>query len=289
MRVIQTVQRPLILLATVVLAQVLLLAVQIKRGEVRLIRVVAVWAMTLVQRPAAYLIDSAGGAWNSYVGLRHARKENEDLRNELAQLKLRMAQLEGSAAEAKRLGVLLAFREANAEVPMVAARIVGAGASETSRTLYIDRGEADKIHKNMGVITPDGVVGKVLEVYAKTSLILLITDKDSGAGAMLANTRTLGIARGTGEPTVELRNVINDQDVAVGETVVTSGLDQIYPKDLPLGMVTSVEKGNPFKLIHVKPAARLDRLEEVLVLLTRQEFPTKKEAEAATAPAEKKP
>lgn len=289
MRVIQTVQRPLILLATVVLAQVLLLAVQIKRGEVRLIRVAAVWTMTLVQRPAVYLIDSAGGAWNSYVGLRNTRKENEDLRSELAQMKLRMAQLEGSAAEAKRLGALLAFREANADVPMVAARVVGAGASETSRTLYIDRGEADKIRKNMGVITPEGVAGKVLEVYSKTSLILLITDKDSGAGAMLANSRTLGIVRGTGEPTVELRNVSNDQDVAVGEIVLTSGLDQIFPKDLPLGMVTNAEKGNPFKVIRVKPAARLDRLEEVLVLLTRQEFPAKKEAEAATPPPEKKP
>ncbi len=288
MRVIQTIQRPLILLATVVLAQVLLLAVQIKRGEVRLLRIVAVWTMTQVQRPAAYLIDSAGGAWNRYVGLRNTRKENEELRNELAQMKLRLAQLEGSAAEAKRLAALLEFRQANAEVPMVAARVVGAGASETSRTLYIDRGESDKIRKNMGVITPEGVVGKVLETYSKTSLILLISDKDSGAGALLANSRTFGIVRGSSEQTVELRNVSNDQDVAVGELVLTSGLDQIFPKDLPVGTVATVEKGNPFKVIRLKPAARLDQLEEVLVLLTRQEFPAKKEAEAAPAP-EKKP
>jgi rod shape-determining protein MreC len=287
MRVIQTIQRPLILLVSVVLAQVLLLAVQIKRGEVRLIRRVAVWTMTQVQRPAAYLIDSAGGAWNRYIGLRNTRKENEELRNELAQMKLRIAQLEGAAAEAKRLESVLAFREGNADIPMVAARVVGAGASETSRTLYIDRGETDKIRRNMGVITPDGIVGKVLETYARTSLILLISDKDSGAGALLANSRTLGIARGTGEQTVELRNVSNDQDVAVGESVLTSGLDQIFPKDLPVGTVASVEKGNPFKVIRMKPAARLDRLEEVLVLLTRQEFPAKKEAETATAPGKK--
>ncbi|MBI1737902.1 MAG: rod shape-determining protein MreC [Acidobacteria bacterium] len=171
---------------------------------------------------------------------------------------------------------------------MLVARVIGSGASESSRTLYIDRGETDGIHKNMAVITPEGVAGKVLETFSKSSLILLITDKDSGAGALLANSRTFGVVRGTGEPTVELRNVINDQDVALGETVLTSGLDQIFPKDLPLGTVASVEKGNPFKLIRVKPAARLDRLEEVLVLLTRQEIPEKKEARAAGAP-EKKP
>ena len=285
MRVIQTIQRPLILLATVVLAQVLLLAVQIKRGEVRLIRRVAVWTMTQVQRPAAYLIHSAGGAWDRYVGLRNARKENEDLRDELAQMKLRIAQLEGSAAEAKRLQALLEFRQANADVPMVAARVVGAGASETSRTLYIDRGDADKVRKNMAVITPEGVVGKVLETYSKTSLVLLISDKDSGAGGLLANSRTFGIVRGTGEQVVELRNISNDQEVAAGEMVLTSGLDQIFPKDLPVGTVISAVKGNPFKVIRVKPAARLDRLEEVIVLLTRQEFPAKKEAEPAAAPA----
>ncbi len=282
MRVIQTVRRPLILLATVVLAQVLLLAVQIKRGDVRLIRIAAVWAVTLVQRPAVHLIDSVGGAWNDYVGLRNTQRENANLRDELEQKKLRMTQLEGQAAEAKRLAGLLEFREANAEVPMVAARVVGAGASEASRTFYIDRGESDKIRKNMGVITPEGVVGKVLETYARTSLILLITDKEGGAGALLASSRSQGVIRGTGEALVEMRYVINDQEVGVGEQVLTSGLDHIFPKDLPLGTVASVEKGNPFKLIRVKPAARLDRLEEVLVLLTRQELAPKKESEAAT-------
>ncbi|MBI1749644.1 MAG: rod shape-determining protein MreC [Acidobacteria bacterium] len=281
MRVIQTVQRPLILLVTVVLAQVLLLAVQIKRGDVRLIRSWGVWAVTPFQRGGAYLIDSAGSAWNSYVGLRNTRRENEELHNELAQMKLRLAQIEGQAAEAKRLAGLLAFREANADVPMIAARVVGAGASETSRTLYIDRGEADGVRKNMGVITPEGVVGKVLESFGKTSLILLITDKESGVGALLANSRTQGVVRGTGEPLAEMYYVSNDQDVAAGEAILTSGIDKIFPKDLPVGAVVSAQGGNPFQVIRVRPAARLDRLEEVLVLLSRQEFPVKKEAGAA--------
>jgi rod shape-determining protein MreC len=284
MRVIQTVQRPLILLATVVLAQVLLLAVQIKRGEVRLIRIAAVWAVTAVQRPAVQLIDNVGGAWNDYVGLRNTRRENANLRDELAQLKLRMSQLEGQSAEVKRLSALLAFRDAHADVPMLAARVVGVGATENSRTLYIDRGEADHVEKNMGVITPDGVAGKVLEVYRNTSLILLITDKDSGVGALLANTRTQGVLRGTGEPLLELSYVSNDEEVVVGEAVVTSGIDKIFfSKDLPVGTVVSAQRGNPFKVIRVKPAARIDRLEEVIVLLAKQEFQMKNEAAGAAA------
>ncbi len=289
MRVIQTVQRPLILLATVVLAQVLLLAVQIKRGEVRLIRIAAVWAMTPFQSAGTSLIDSVGRTWINYVSLRETRQENENLRRELSQLRLRVAELESRAAEAHRLGALLSFRDLNATAPLWPARVIGAGAAETSRTMYIDRGESDGVAKNMAVITPEGVVGKVVETFARTSLILLITDKEGGAGAMLANSRTQGVVRGTGEPLVEMRYVINDQDVAAGEQVLTSGLDHIFPKDLPLGTVASVEKGNPFKLIHVRPAARLDRLEEVLVLLTHQEIPGKKEADTGTKAPEKKP
>jgi rod shape-determining protein MreC len=285
MRVIQTVQRPLILLAAVVLAQVLLLAIQIKRGEVRLIRFAAVWAVTLVQRPAVQLIDSVGSMWNDYVGLRNTRRENANLRDELAQLKLRMTQLEGRGAEVQRLSALLTFRDAHTDVPMVAARVVGVGASENSRTLYIDRGEADGVQKNMGVITPDGVAGKVLETYTKTALILLITDKESGVGALLANSRTQGVLRGTGEPLLEMSYVSNDEEVAVGEAVLTSGIDKIFfSKDLPVGTVVSVQRGNPFKVIRVKPAARIDRLEEVLVLLARHEFELKKEAAAAPKP-----
>jgi len=283
MRVIHTVKRPLVLLATIVLAQVLLLAVQIRRGDVRLIRSWAVFVVTPFQRVGVSAIDGIGGAWNSYVSLRSTRKENEQLRKELADLKLRIAQLESRAAEADRLGGLLAFQQAHAEVPMLAARVIGAGASETSRTLYIDRGDKDGVRKNMAVITPDGVVGKVLEAFGKTSLILLITDKESGVGAMLQNSRTHGVVRGTGEPLAEMKYVVNDQEVAFGETILTSGQDQIFPKDLPLGTVASAEKGNPFKVIRVKTAARLDRLEEVLVLLTRQELPQKKEAEATAA------
>ncbi len=124
----------------------------------------------------------------------------------------------------------------------------------------------------MGVITPEGVVGKVLEVYGNTAQVLLLTDRDGGAGALLAGSRTQSPVGGVGEPLLVMKYVTNDEQVAIGERVLTSGQDRIFPKDLPVGTVVETRSGNPFKVIRVKPAAHLDRLEEVLVLLSQQEL-----------------
>lgn len=271
MRAYATIQRPIVLLAVTLAVQILMLAVQIKReGDVRLIRVWSNLAISPFQRAGTWTVDGVRNTWSDYVSLRHVRGENDALRAELGQLKLRNAQLEGAAAEATRLAALLEFRRQQADVPMLAARVVGTGGAESSRTVLLDRGSDDKVARNMAVITPDGVVGKVLDVYARTCQVLLISDRESGAGAILSSTRTLGILRGSADGTVTLDHVGYDETVAPGEKIRTSGLDQIYPKDLPLGTVISAERGNPFKVIKVKPAARLDRLEEVLILLTRQ-------------------
>jgi rod shape-determining protein MreC len=135
-------------------------------------------------------------------------------------------------------------------------------------TIEIDRGERDGIRKNMGVITPDGVVGKVSEAYTNTSHVLLLTDKESGVGAMLADSRIQSPVGGVGEPLITMKYVPNDDDVSVGERVITSGMDRIFPRDLPVGTITEVRPGVNFKQIRIKPAANLEKLEEVLVLLT---------------------
>jgi rod shape-determining protein MreC len=281
--------RPFVLLGGVILAQVLLLALQIRNeNQVQLIRVWAVWAVTPVQRAGLWVVDGVGGWWNNYVALRRTRQENEDLRSELSALKIRAAQLEGRAAESDRLSTLLQFTQSHPEVPMVAARVTGAAAVGSSKTIYINRGSDDKVAKNMGVITPDGVVGKIYEVYPQASQVLLLTDKDSGVGALLASNRTQGVVRGTGELEPVMQYVINDEKVEPGERILTSGLDRIFPKDLPVGTVISAGTGNPFKKIVLRPAVRLDRLEEVLVLLTRQEFAPKEAAPEAAKTESKK-
>lgn len=280
--------RSLLLLAAVVVSQILLLAVQIKsEHQVRMIRVWAVTLMTPVQRAGAWTVDRIHGGWSHYVALRRTRRENEELRTELDRLKLRNTELEGRAAEADRLAGLLGFREGHPDVPMVAAGVIGASPDPSSKTIYINRGERDGLRKNMAVITPEGIVGKVLEVYRGTAQVLLLTDKDGGAGALLAGTRMQGPVGGTGEPLLVMKYVGNDEQVPVGERVLTSGQDRIFPKDLPVGTVVEIKPGYPFKTIRVKPAARLDRLEEVLVLLSQRELEPGKEAEqgASRTPA----
>jgi rod shape-determining protein MreC len=262
--------RSLALLGGVLLAQVMLLALQIKRdSRGRLIRVWAVTAVSPFERAGAWGVGKVRGVWTHYFALQSASRENETLRTENDALKLTIAQLQSKAAEADRLSALLNFKQSHENVPIVGARVIAASAGTASRTIEIDRGERDGIRRNMAVITPDGAVGKVIEVYRDAAQILLLTDKEGGAGAMLVESRIQGPVGGTGEPTLLMKYIPTDEEVKVGEKLVTSGMDKIFPRDIPVGTVMEVKVGNPFKQIRVQPAARLDRLETVIVLLTQ--------------------
>jgi rod shape-determining protein MreC len=281
--------KSLVLLAGVIVLQVLLLAVQIRRdSQGRLIRVWTVGAVTPFERAGATGIGGISGAWNHYFALQNTSRENERLRRENDTLKLEINQLQSKAAEADRLATLLSFRQAHQSVAMVVARVIGTSADTASETIYLDRGERDNIHRNMGVITPDGVVGKVIESYRDTSQVLLLTDKDSGVGAMLSGPRIQSPVGGAGEPLLVMKYVANDDTVNVGDRVVTSGMDRIFPRDLPVGTVTQIKPGNPFKQILLKPAANLERLEEVIVLLSLQPLDLNKDTSAAAAEVTKK-
>ena len=266
--------RPLALLASVVLAQVLLLAYQIKRADsnVRLVRYWSVEASMPAARSGTWFFSHLGGLWSGYIDLHNARKENDDLHSQLGQLELRNRELEAQAAEEKRLESLLNFHNAHPETQMLAAQVISASADPASDTIFINRGEQDRVRRNMGVITPDGIVGKVVEVFSTSSQVMLMTDKDMGVGAMFADTRTHGVVKGTGDPQPMMDYIVNDEKVSVGQTILTSGEDRIFPKGLLLGAVGTAKEGNPFQKIQVRPAARLDRLEDVIVLITQQEL-----------------
>jgi rod shape-determining protein MreC len=270
------------------LAGVIMLAVQIKRdSEGRLIRVWTVGAVSPFERAGSYGFGWFRDTWRHYFALQNTTRENEQLRHENDSLKLQIAQLQGKAAEADRLGALLKFRQSQTDVPMITARVIGVSAGAASQTIQLDRGERDGVRKNMGVITPDGVVGKVVETYPNASQVLLLTDKESGVGAMLSQSRIQSPVGGQGEPLLVMKYVPNDDDVILGEQVITSGMDRIFPRDLPVGTVAEIKPGNPFKQIRIKPAANLERLEEVLVLQTQRPLNTKTQESAGdskTAP-----
>lgn len=278
-------QRPLVLLVAVILAQVLLLAFQIKRGQdVRLIRVWSADLLTPPQRAGTFLLSKMESAWFGYIDLRHARAQNRQLADEVGRLRLQNLQLKSQAAEAGRMAKLLGFQQGNTDAPMVAAEVIGASADSNSQTLFINRGERDGVRRNMAVVTPDGVVGKIFEAFPHTSQVLLITDRESGVGALLANTRTHGVVKGTAGPLLWMDYVSAGEKVPPGELILTSGEDKIFPKDLPVGTVASTKTGFPFQSIQLDPAAHLDRLEEVLVLLTEHSLTSPESRSSSNKP-----
>jgi rod shape-determining protein MreC len=282
--------KSLVLLAGVIILQVVLLAVQIKRdSQGRLLRVWTVGAVSPFERAGAKGIGNIRSTWSHYFALQNTSRDNEQLRRQNDELKMLVNQLQSKAAEADRLAALLNFRQGQRSVPMLAARVIGTSADTASQTVYLDRGERDGIRRNMGVITPDGVVGKVIESYRDTAQVLLLTDKDSGVGAMLADSRIQSPVGGTGEPLLSMKYIPTDDTVNMGEHVVTSGMDRIFPRDLPVGVVTEIKTGRPFQHVRVRPAANLQRLEEVIVLLTLHPLEQKKEAPAAVAPTAETP
>src|SRR6202795_146909 len=257
--------RNLIVLVGVLFAQVLGLAVQVKRTTdsepTRLIRIWAVGTVTPLEKVLVWVQTSTGNVWHNYFYLRGVRAENRNLKQQIERMSLEQVRMSQDADQARRLQALLAFKEQFISRTM-AAQVIGSSGSELSRSVYIDKGESDGIKPDMAVITAEGIVGKVLRVYRSTSQVLLIDDQTSGVGAILDKTRLQGILRGT--PAGEA--------VPTGEMVLTSGGDGIFPKGLLVGRVTKAAPGNELFLnIRVRPAADLSKLEGVLVVTRIEE------------------
>jgi len=212
------------------------------------------------------------------VYLRNVGKENQQLREEIERMKLEQARLSEDANMARRIQSLLAFKEQYIE-STIAAQVIGTSGSEQSRVLYIDKGSNDGLKTDMAVITPTGIVGKIVQVSASSAQVLPINDQLSGVGASLRDTRLQGILKGASNGTTTLQYIMSDEPVKPGEEVITSGGDRIFPKGLAIGTVAAVEPGKDLFLnIRVTPSARLDRLEEVLVVTKIEEkFPDTKD------------
>jgi rod shape-determining protein MreC len=270
--------RNLIILVGVLFLQVLGLAVQVKKGSnqlenTRLIRIWAGSAITPFERALVWIENSTGNLWHDYFYLRGVRVENRQLKEQIEQMRLEQVRLAEDAAQAHRLQALLGFKEQFGN-KTVAAQVIGSSASDLSRIVYIDKGENDGLKPDMAVITADGIVGKVLLVSKNPSIaqVLLINDQWSGVGVILEKSRLQGVLRGTANGEVTLEHVMSDEQVAPGETVLTSGGDQIFPKGLPVGTVTKVGIGKEgFLSINVKPNADLGKVEEVLVLVEKRQ------------------
>lgn len=254
-------------LLAVVMAQVLLLSVQITRNNnVRLIRYWAVAAFDPFERSLRGLLDFSSSAYTTYRHLWHAQQENQELHVQLVAAQGQIRKLAEQAEEADRLRHLLDFKSQLA-FQTVAAEVIASSPGETSDAIFIDKGADSGLTSDLAVITPEGAVGKVLAVFPHSAQVLLATDPSSGLGVTLTQSRVQGILKGGGGNLCNLQYVMNEESVSPGEAVVTSGLDQVYPKGLPVGTVVKVGNGSIYKDITVKPSADLSRLEMVLVVL----------------------
>jgi rod shape-determining protein MreC len=258
--------RDFFILLVVLLAQLLLLSVQITRSHnLRLIQVWTVAVMTPFERSVHWGVSTTRNTWNHWSGLWRAQEQNVELRRELAGAQTRLQRLSGEASEAESLRALLDLKK-SLPLESVAAEVIAVSPGERSGALFIDKGSESGLAPDLAVITPEGIVGKIVAVFSHSSQVLLITDPSSGVGCMLEKSRVEGVLRGGSGAQAELRYVRNEESVRPGDRIVTSGLDQIFPRGLIVGVVMKTSRGDVFQNILVQPSAAFDRLQTVLVI-----------------------
>lgn len=238
-----------------------------------------------IERPIIFVGGRIGGAitsfvngighfWSSYADLVIVRTENEILKERVNRLEGETNRLHEAEAENARLHALLDFR---ASIPyrLVVARVVGRNPSSADRTLLIDKGSKDGLAVDMGVIAPEGVVGRLIRVQPSHSQVLLVTDRNSAVAAELQDTREQGIVEGAEGGLMRIRYLPLSSNIRLGEGVATSGLIGIFPKGLLVGRVGKVERRESelFQLIEIIPQVDFARLEEVLVITNLPQVP----------------
>jgi rod shape-determining protein MreC len=276
-------KNPLVLIV-IVLAQVIALAMQVQRpvqgpgqgfgtdtpdsSETSIMRRWVSATVTPLERILHGSSVSVRGVWSNYIDLRHTRAQDAQLRLDLARLREEQAAFSEDAAQGRRLQKLLDFKQQYI-TSTVAAQVIGTSGTDRSRVVYLDKGYNDGIRTEQAVITPDGIVGKIRDVFPHSAQVLLVSDPSSGAGVILASTRIRGILRGTSSGGVQINNLTADSRIKPGEQVITSGGDLVFPRGIPVGVIESIEpdpQHQPYTAITIKPAANLTELEEVLVI-----------------------
>jgi rod shape-determining protein MreC len=278
--------RNLVVLLAALLLQVIGLAVQVRKPgpasapgagvassqkDGRSVRLIRLWAAEMVtpfERAIHGSSEGLSGLWNDYIDLRHTRDQNKDLLQTVDRLRLEEAMLREDALQGQRLQGLLKFQESYI-YKTTAAQVIGTSGSIQSHVIWLDKGSEDGLGQDDAVVTPDGIVGKVREVFKHTAQVLIINDQTSGAGVVLETTRIRGILRGNAAGQPQVINILADQRIQPGEHVLTAGGDQIFPRGLPVGVVERVERDperGSFINVIVKPAANLQHLDEVLVI-----------------------
>ena len=260
-------------LAGLLVVQLGLMAYDARDGVTKQ-RMIRVWGQALIspfQRATTGVGNAGSGLFQYLSNLRNAAAENAQLKQRIEQMETELSQLRANRDENERLRALLGFKE-NSQYKSVTASVIARDPSLWFDTVTINRGSSDGIELNMPVVTPSGIVGRVVTLSPWTAQVMLITDERAAAGAVvgqLGQSNALGSVKGLGNNgLLEMRYVSGLEEVNPGDYVVTTGQDGIYPPGISVGEVVEVKKGTATTphTIYIKPGARLNALEEVAVL-----------------------
>jgi rod shape-determining protein MreC len=260
-----------LLFAVVVVLHIIIISAQVPSGrrDVPVLQSVTFGVLSEMQRLATGGVTGWRNMWRGYVSLRDVRAENEELRRQLSDLQIRLQQQRALADRSRQLERLLELRD-RTPLKTTAAAVIGAGASPEFRTMTVDKGSSDGLRPDMAVLAPQGVVGRIITPSARAAKVQLLIDRSAAAGALVERSRAQGVVIGSGDAErVRLDYVSENADVKVGDLVVTSGIDGIYPKGFAIGRIERVERGSSgFSAIDVRPAVDFSALEEVLVVVS---------------------
>lgn len=258
-----------LLIATGVLGALIFYTLNIPRNrEANIIERGIMSVFAPIMMPAARVSGFFEDAWDGYISLVDVRRENLRLREEIRDLNGRIVAGNEALQAKERLEHLLDMK-GTIKSPTLAASIVGEDVSSWFRTMIIDRGSSSGIREGMAVIAADGVAGQIVKVAPTTARVLLMTDHASGIAAVIQRSRARGVVKGKGEGLCSLEFTTREEDVKVGDAVVSSGIGGVFPKGLPIGEVTMVKRGEYgiFQTVTIRPSVNFAHLEEVLVVL----------------------
>lgn len=252
------------------LISLLLLTFYIREGEsgpIHSVRSVVNTVTTPVRMVGSVVAAPFHAIGNVVSNVTAPQETLSELREQNEQLTAEVAKLTEAEKTAERLEGLLGL-QSTYSLESTAARIVGGSSDAWSQTVTIDKGTIDGLEVGMAVCNSGGAIGQIVEVSASSSTVRLLTDENSGISAMVQRSRAQGILQGQPDGSLLLNYVTADSDVSVGDIVITSGLGGVFPKGLPLGTVTSVNRASnaTYYTVTVRAQSLAENNEEVLVI-----------------------
>jgi rod shape-determining protein MreC len=269
MAVLSVRQRTGWLFVAIVVGHIVLISAQVNTTQgVPILETVVFGAFAEVQRATTSALTSVQDGWQNYFALQEIRRENAELKQRNDQLQIQLQQERAAAQQSRTLQGLLDLKNATPLNTSGAVVIAGPPVAEF-RTMTIDKGTGEGLKRDMAVIAPAGVVGRVILPSARASKVQLLIDRDAAAGGLVERSRAQGIVVGTGTDQLRMDYVPSSADIKAGDVVVTSGIEGIYPKGFVIGQIESVQRGaGEYRSVVVKPAVDFSSLEAVLVVLT---------------------